>query len=108
MKKFLIALSVFSLMVSSVVAATITERECSTDNYGNTTCRDKVTDIETGVITYTNAVTTTRTETSTTTGQGQVKILNTAAPAYIDTLAMGLVALGAVSGLIKLKLGRKS
>lgn len=111
MKKVIISLALMMMAVAPVMAETRTERECSTDNYGNTTCRDKTTDIQTGVITYSNETTTTVTggvvNGSTVTGgrvtstaEG-VEILNTSVPGYVDVLAGVVVALGAGSWLVK-------
>ena len=103
MKKTLIAIvTILTLVsqVSSARAATYTERECSTDNYGNTTCRDKVTNVETGVITYTNETVTKAVASTGVAGQ-EIKILNTATPAFVPVVATLLVALGAVSMVIK-------
>ncbi|MBQ6438010.1 hypothetical protein IJJ12_01345 [bacterium] len=111
MKKTLIIASMILAMATSVQARTYTERECSTDSYGNTTCRDKITNVDTGVITYSNESVTRgvvsggRIVSGTTGTRGvvgqQITILNTATPAFVPMLATGVVALGAVSMVVK-------
>ena len=109
MKKLLttIALAITALAISANVQAatrTYTERECSTDSYGNTTCRDKTTNVETGVITYSNhTVNGYATGGVVTTGQ-QIRILNTAVPSGVSLAATIIVALGGLSMGLKVLL----
>ena len=113
MKKLLttVALMITALAMSvSVQAATrtYTERECSTDSYGNTTCRDKTTNIETGVITYSNQTVNGYATGGVITSGQQIQILNTAVPSGV-TLAAGIVvALGGLSMGLKTLLRRLS
>lgn len=115
MKKLLINVAIIAAMgaCSAPVFAenrTYTERECSTDSYGNTTCRDKTTNVETGVITYSNQTVNGYATGSTihngnngyvTYGQtvaGQrVAILNTGLPTGPALAAGVIVALGSLS-----------
>ena len=115
MNKLITAFAIICLTATSVQAATTTERECWTDSYGNTTCRDKITNIETGVITYSNETVTvssgTIANTSVTTSSNgttssQMQILNTALPSSASFLAAGSVVLGAVAMVLKQALHR--
>jgi len=123
MKKLIMSIATIAavLTVALPVQAetrTYTERECSTDSYGNTTCRDKTTNIETGVITYSNQTvngyatgSTIRSGYSTggvayTTTVQDVAILNTALPTGSSLAAGIIVALGGLSMALKLWLRR--
>lgn len=108
MKKQLLALAVFSLVALPAKVSAETVRECSTDSYGNTTCRDKTTNVETGVITYSNVSSSSSSGTSGTSSSGQMQILNTATPSSVNLLAAAIVALGGVAFVSKRLLRRLS
>ena len=113
MKKQLLALAVFSLVALPAKVSAETVRECSTDSYGNTTCRDKTTNVETGVITYSNVSSSSSggsssSGTSGTSSSGQMQILNTATPSSVNLLAAAIVALGGVAFVSKRFLRRLS
>ena len=120
MKKKIITLAIatLALAVAPLVSAdsrTYTERECSTDSYGNTTCRDKTVNVETGVITYSNQQVVGRVDSSvigtggsiTYGNMGGLTILNTGFPDVPSVAAGATVALGGVSYLIKRLRARK-
>jgi len=118
MKKLIISFAVMLGLASSALPAladsrTYTERECSTDSYGNTTCRDKTINIETGVITYSNHTVNGYATGSSSggyitygqavTGQS-VNILNTGLPTGGALIAGVVVALGSLSLALKVLL----
>jgi len=119
MKKLIISSAIMlglagAALPVSADTRTYTERECSTDSYGNTTCRDKTTNVETGVITYSNH-TVNGYATGSSIGGGyitygqavtgqSVNILNTGLPTGGALVAGVIVALGSLSLAFKVLL----
>ena len=109
MKKIIVTLATFLTavaLVQPVAATTWTERECHTDSYGYTTCRDKLTNVETGIITYTNGTVTYGGVSSGIIAQNtktvsDVKILNTGSSSTLNAVAATVVGLGVLSLVIK-------
>lgn len=89
MKKLMIAIAFLSFLALPVQART--DRVCTTDSYGNTTCTESTTNVRTGEIAYSDGV-------------HSVEILNTSTPSFVSIIAFGTVSLGAISLYLKKKL----
>ncbi len=119
MKKQILGLAIAALALTSVspVSAdnrSYTERECSTDSYGNTTCRDKTVNVQTGVITYSNQRVTGVVDSSVirsgrSYGRGGrgIAILNTGFPDVPSVAAGVTIGVGGLSYLVQ-KLRRRT
>lgn len=116
MKKQILGLAIAALALTSVTPInadnrSYTERECSTDSYGNTTCRDKTVNVETGVITYSNQRVTGVIDSSVI-GSGRsygrgIAILNTGFPDVPSVVAGITIGVGGLSYLVQ-KLRRRA
>jgi hypothetical protein len=99
---FIIGLSLLAVTVMPVAAATTTEKVCTYDSYGNQTCRDKITNVDTGVITYANETVTYSDQTvAYRDNLSQAEILDAGLPAWFAPAAGVMVALGAISFVLK-------
>jgi hypothetical protein len=91
-----------ALSVLPVAATTTTEKVCTYDSYGNQTCRDKITNVETGEITYTNETVTYSADTiSYQDNLTQTEILEAGLPIWFAPAAGVMVGLGVISLILK-------
>lgn len=83
---------ILTVGASGVQAASTTEQICTTDSYGNRSCSDSSTST-TQEVSYSSASTNTN-----------VEILNTSTPGWVQTAAVAIVSLGAVSVVLRKKI----
>jgi hypothetical protein len=102
LKLLSLVLSFLIFSATSIHAEVTTKQVCTPDSYGNQTCRDEVTNSETGVITYQNErVIYSTGEVVYKTSANTAEILNAGLPSSTNIIALTIVGLGAASFVLK-------